>query len=82
MNRIQQPEEQKPLTAQAVEARYNAENLPREYVGNPLTEALPGIICYSADYLPRKQTKIVKLFYAVPPDNLTEKVSDYLMGWF
>ncbi len=46
MNRIQQPEEQKPLTAQAVEARYNAENLPREYVGNPLTEALPGIISH------------------------------------
>ena len=46
MNRSQQPEEQKPLTAQAVEARYNAENLPQEYVGNPLTEALPGIISH------------------------------------
>jgi len=30
MNRSQQPEEQKPLIAQAVEARYSAENLPQE----------------------------------------------------
>ena len=46
MNRSQQPEEQKPLIAQAVEARYSAENLPQEYVGNPLTEALPGIVSH------------------------------------
>lgn len=35
-----------PLVAQAVEARYNAENLPQEYVGNPYVEALPGIISH------------------------------------
>jgi len=46
MNKNRQPEEQKPLIAQAVEARYNAENLPQEYVGNPYVEALPGIISH------------------------------------
>ena len=46
MNENRQPEEQKPLIAQAVEAIYNAENLPQEYVGNPFVEALPGIISH------------------------------------
>ena len=46
MNKNQLPGEQKPLTAQAVEARYNPENLPQEYVGNPFVESLPGIISH------------------------------------
>ncbi|MBR4577589.1 MAG: AAA family ATPase [Clostridia bacterium] len=46
MNRSQQPEEQKPFVVPAVEAFYNAEGLPMEYVGNPFIEALPGIISH------------------------------------
>ena len=46
MNKSQQPEEQKPFVVPAVEACYNAEGLPMEYVGNPFIETLPGIISH------------------------------------
>lgn len=46
MNKKQLPEEQKPFVTQAVEAIYNAENLPQEYVGNPFVESLPGILSH------------------------------------
>lgn len=46
MNKNQLPEEQKPFVAPAVEACYNAEGLPMEYVGNPFIETLPGIISH------------------------------------
>lgn len=46
MTNNQQPAGQQPLIAQAVEARYSAKDLPQEYVGNPLIEALPGILSH------------------------------------
>ena len=36
--------EQDPIHSWAVEARYSREGLPTEYIGNPLIEALPGIL--------------------------------------
>ena len=38
--------DQQPLTVPAVEARYSAKGLLQEYIGNPLIEALPGIISH------------------------------------
>ena len=46
MNKNQLPEEQKAFAVPAVEACYNAEGLPMEYVGNPFIETLPGIISH------------------------------------
>ena len=40
MNKNQLPEEQQPFAVPAVEACYNAEGLPIEYVGNPFIETL------------------------------------------
>lgn len=64
MNKNQQVEDQKPLIVQAVEARYNAENLPQEYVGNPLIEALPGIVSHE---------KVVKDLRVKPLFNESER---------
>lgn len=39
--------EQEPLTAPSVRAIYKTDELPQEYAGNPLIEALPGIMPHS-----------------------------------